>query len=147
MGASSTLRQQIIIECHNSPLGCHSGIVAVQWIKKYFHWSGIRRLVTEWIHTYDICQRYKTEHCALLGLLQTLPVVSHAWQHISMDFIEKLARSMGYDTIWIFIDRFTNFDHFIPLRHPFSAASLAEVYFEQLFKLYGALASIVSDRD
>lgn len=54
---------------------------------------------------------------------------------------------MGYDTICIVNDKFTKFGHFIALKHPFSAASLAKICFDQLFKLHGAPASIVSNRD
>lgn len=107
---SSTHRQKTIIECHNSPTGGHFGIVAtVKRIKIYFYWSGIQGMVTEWVRAYDIYQHCKTEQYTPPGLFQPLPIASQAWQHISMDFIEKLPRPTGYDTIWVVIDRFTKF--------------------------------------
>jgi hypothetical protein len=38
-----------------------------------------------------------------------------------MDFIEKLPKSEGYDTIMVVVDCFSKYAHFMPLKHPFSA--------------------------
>ena len=46
------------------------------------------------------------------------------------------------------VDRFTKFVHFVPLSHPYSAAKVAQLYMQYVFKLHGMLmlATIVSDR-
>jgi hypothetical protein len=64
-----------------------------------------------------------------------------------MDFIEKLPKSEGYDTIMVVVDRFSKYVHFFPLKHLFSAQLVAQVILDNVVKLHGVPQSIVSDRD
>jgi transposase InsO family protein len=47
----------------------------------------------------------------------------------------------------VVVDKFTKFAHFLPLHHPFSAAHVAKVFIDNVYKLHGLPQSIVSDRD
>ena len=80
------------------------------------------------------------------GLLQPLPIPEGAWQDISMDFI-GLPKSEGYDVILVIVDRFTKSAHFIPIKHPFTAPTIARAVFDNVVKLHGMPKTIVSDRD
>lgn len=64
-----------------------------------------------------------------------------------MDFIKSLPKSLGYDVVFVVVDKLTKFFHFIPLSHPYKAAKVAAVFMKEVFKLHGMLKSIVSDRD
>ncbi|KAG8646053.1 hypothetical protein MANES_10G117250v8, partial [Manihot esculenta] len=46
--------------------------------------------------------------------------------HISKDFIEQLPKSKDKDTILVVVCRFTKYGHFIPLAHPFTAATVVK---------------------
>jgi hypothetical protein len=45
------------------------------------------------------------------------------------------------------VDRFTKFAHFIPMRHPYTAESVAKLFLENVYRLHGLLESIISDSD
>ena len=64
-----------------------------------------------------------------------------------MDFIEGLPKSEGFSAILVVVDRFTKVSHFLPLKHPFTAASVAKVFLNNIVRLHGLPLSIVSDRD
>jgi hypothetical protein len=63
-----------------------------------------------------------------------------------MDFID-LPKSDGYNAILVVVDRYTKYSHFIPLKHPYSAPTVARQFIDVIVKLHGMPHSIVSDRD
>lgn len=65
-----------------------------------------------------------------------------------MDFIIKLPiTSNGHDSIWVVVDRLPKFVHFLPIREDYKMERLAQMYVNEVLKLYGIPLSIISDRD
>jgi transposase InsO family protein len=64
-----------------------------------------------------------------------------------MDFIEGLPTLGTTNCIMVVVDKFTRYAHFIPLRHPFTAARVATAYLDHVFKLHGLPKVMISDRD
>lgn len=64
-----------------------------------------------------------------------------------MDFIEAFPKVGGKSVVLTVVDRFSKYAHFIPLGHPYSAASVAQAFFDGIVRLHGFPCSIVSDRD
>jgi len=117
-----------------------------RWRASFFNAHALRR-VREFVRGCTTCQRNKSEHLHPAGLLQPLPVPSEVWSDISMDFIEAFPKVGGKSVVLTVVDRFSKYAHFIPLGHPYSAASVARAFFDDIVRLHGFPCSIVSDRD
>ena len=133
-------QQHILQALHASGIGGHSGIQATYHrVKSLFAWPKLKETVTQFVQACTVCQQAKVEHVRLPGLLQPLPVPDRAWKVVSLDFIEGLPKSQGYDTILVVIDKFSKYSHFLPLAHLFSALSVAHLYFNNVYKLHGPM--------
>lgn len=104
-------------------------------------------MVREFIQGCDVCQRHKTANLQPAGLLQPLPVPQQIWADVSLDFIEGLPSSRGKNVILVVIDRFSKYGHFVAISHPYTAISIARIFFDNIFKLHGLPETMVSDRD
>jgi hypothetical protein len=148
VGADSDLQQKLLAAFHCSAVGGHSGMpVTYARLKQLFAWKGMKRAVQQFVSLCTVCQQAKADRAKLPRLLQPLPVPTALWQIISMDFIEALPRSQNYTCILVVVDTFTKYANFLPLRHPFTALSVAKVFHDHIYKHHGLPQSIVSDRD
>ena len=65
-----------------------------------------------------------------------------------MDFVMDLPRTFrGYDSIWVIVDRLTKSTHFLPIKKTYPLSRFAKIYIEEIVKLHGVPASVVSNRD
>ena len=82
-----------------------------------------------------------------IRLLQPLPVPDFAWQVVCLDFIEGLPKSNHCNCILVVVDKFSKYNHFILLTHPFTAIQVAVQFMDHVFKLHGMPQAMISDRD
>lgn len=64
-----------------------------------------------------------------------------------MDFIEGLPRLERKEVIFMVVDRFSKYAHLMTLSHPYSAVMVAKTFMENVYKLHGMPATIMSDGD
>ncbi|KAF8389533.1 hypothetical protein HHK36_024048 [Tetracentron sinense] len=148
ISATSPRRWEILKELHASPTGGHSGYLkTMKRMARNVYWQGMNKEIKSFVAECDVCQRHKGETVAPPGLLQPLPIPSQIWMDISMDFIVGLPPSQGKTVILVVVDRLSKYAHFTAMSHPYTASSVAHAYVENVFKLHGMPASIVSDRD
>jgi hypothetical protein len=148
IGSATNLKDTISTSLHASAVGGHSGIRATYHrVKKLFHWPNMKKTVEKFVSECAVCQRAKGEHCHYPGLLVPLPVPTMAWHFITMDFIEGLPKSGNKDVILVVVDRLTKYAHFIDLAHPYTAHTVAQVFIDNIFRLHGPPASLLTDRD
>lgn len=146
--AVEKLRTTILEWLHGSGQGGHSGRdKTVQRVKGIFYWKGMSKDIQAFLRNCVVCQQCKYETTASPGLLQPLPIPEAVWTDISMDFIDGLPPSFGKTVILVIVDRFSKAAHFLALRHPYTASSVAQLFLDNFFKLHGFPRSIVSDRD
>jgi hypothetical protein len=148
IGKDTELRKELLLSFHGDSVGGHSGVLATyKRIGAVFYWKGLKNDVKKMVAECDICQRNKSDLAAYPGLMQPLPIPDKVWNDISMDFIEQLPKSQGRSVIMVVVDRLSKYSHFIALSHPYTASSVATAFMDNVYKLHGLLATIVSDRD
>jgi hypothetical protein len=141
---ASTLWLVLLAQAHESG---HEGVQKAHRWRTSFYNSKALQSVREFVRSCAVCQQHKTQHLHPAGLLQPLLIPSMVWADISMDFIEGFPKVGGKSVVLTVVDQFSKYGHFIALGHPYSAASVAKAFFDEIVKLHGLPCSIVSDRD
>ena len=111
------------------------------------YWEGMKKEIKRWVDECSVCQQNKYQALSPTGHLQPFPIPFQIWDDLTMDFIEGLLKSEGFDAIMVVVDRLSKYAHFSPLKHPFTTKSVAAVFVKDIVRLHGMPRSIVSDRD
>ncbi|GJS76117.1 retrotransposon protein, putative, ty3-gypsy subclass [Tanacetum coccineum] len=141
--------EAVLTEAHNSPFSIHPGSTKVyRDLKQNFWWNGMKQDVARFVAKCLACQQVKIEHQRASGLLQPLDILTWKLEQISMDFITGLPCTFKKnDAIWVVVDRLTKSAHFLPIQIGYSVSKLARIFQQEIVRLHGTPASIVSDRD
>ncbi|KAA0043594.1 peroxidase 64 [Cucumis melo var. makuwa] len=62
-----------------------------------------------------------------------------------MDFVEGLPEANGFEVIFVVMDCLSKYGHFIALKHPYTAKTIANLFVKKIVRLHGF--PIVSVRD
>jgi hypothetical protein len=128
----------LLDEFHKTPTGGHSGFLRTyRRIADTLYWVGMQKQVRDYVRACDTCQRQKYSATTPGGLLQPLPIPNAIWEDISLDFIIGLPKSKAYDAILVVVDRLSKYGHFILLKHPYTAKSIAETFIKEIVRLHG----------
>ena len=97
------------------------------------------------------CKTSKPNNQKLFGLLHLLPVPSRPWEGISIDFVRPFPESKSclgpFDMICTVICLLTSIVHIILSKQTYRAREIAEIVFENIYKLYRLFNYIVSNQD
>jgi len=104
------------------------------------------RNVGRYVEGCNLCQRMKNRTEELVGKLKLNEVLKKLWTHLTVDFITKLLVVAGKNTILVVCDRLSKITHFVVITEGILAEELARLFRDNVWKLYGLLESIVSDR-
>ena len=135
---------KLLEQFHTSALGGHEG--ALKTFKRLcseVYWRGMRRDTVNYIKSCQICQENKYSTLSPAGLRSPLPLPQQIWSDISLDFVEGLPTSKGFNCILVVVDRLSKYSHFLALKHPFTAKTVAEVFIREIVRLHGFPSSMV----
>lgn len=141
------LRSRVLQWVHSSKIACHPGTHrTLELLRQRFWWPSVSTDTREFVAACSLCARGKASHQPPAGPLHPLPVPHRPWSHIAVDFVTGLPPSQGNTVILTIVDRFSKGVHYIPLPKLPSAFETAELLVNQVFRLHGIPADIVSDR-
>ena len=82
---------ELISRHHDDPLAGHFGIKKIQeLVARKYYWPIFRHDVEDYVRGYDVCLASKAVCHKPYGNLQSLPVPTHRWNNLSMDFVTGL---------------------------------------------------------
>ncbi|KAI3771892.1 hypothetical protein L6452_03063 [Arctium lappa] len=142
-------RELLLEDAHKSKYSIHPGSTKMYRDLKLLYWWPVMKLdVARYVEQCVTCLQVKAEHQKPYGSLQSLEIPEWKWEHITMDFVTKLPKTLkGHDAIWVIVDRLTKSAHFLAMRETLPMDKLAKLYIDEVISRHGVPLSIVSDRD
>ncbi|CCO34997.1 Retrotransposable element Tf2 155 kDa protein type 2 [Rhizoctonia solani AG-1 IB] len=139
------IKQQLLSHFHDSLVSGHQGRArTLELISFHYYWPAMKFQVNRYVESCEICQRNKghVQHFAL----KLLSVPAGPWEDVSYDFIVKLPKCRGNNSILVVVDGFSKMVHFIPCKETATAEDIAQLFLEHVWKLHGTPKHTVSDR-
>ena len=137
---------------HDNPLAEHFSIDKTKdLVGQKYYWPSLQRDIEAYVKGCDVCLSSKAVRHKPYGDLQSLPIPTHRWKDLSMDFVTGLPISTdwkgdSYDSILVIVDRLTKMVHYEPVKVTIDAPGLAEVIIDVVVRYHGLPDSIISDR-
>ena len=148
--SEQSIREVLIRQAH-SILAHLSDEKTVTYMRDQVWWKTMVNDVTAYCKTCQTCAISKPGHGKPHGKLKTMPVPKYPWQYVGLDFVGPLPGSsnrMGeFDMICVIIDILTSMVHLVPSKQTYRATDIAELMFENVYKLHGIPERLISDRD
>ncbi|KAG7547976.1 Integrase catalytic core [Arabidopsis suecica] len=143
-----SLRDLFVREAHGGGLMGHFGVAkTLSVMQDHFYWPHLKRDVERICERCVVCKHAKSK-VQPHGLYTPLPIPTHPWNDISMDFVVGLPRTKtGRDSIFVVVDRFSKMAYFIACHKTDDALHIANLFFKEIVRLHGMPRTIVSDRD
>ena len=110
-------KAEILYEAHNIPTSAHPGKERTyQKAAQSYFWIGMYEDCARYVRGCKICQQYKSDQRAKIGLMGTREV-TRPWQAMCTDLMGEFPRSNnGYKYLLIFEDMFSRFIICTPIR-------------------------------
>ena len=101
-------------------------------ITQKYYWPTLRHSVEAYVKGYDVCLAFKAVCYKPYSDLQSLPVRTHQWKNLLMDFVTGLPVSINwkrdsYNSILVIVDRLTKRVPYKPVKITLNASGLAKV--------------------
>jgi hypothetical protein len=111
-----------------------------------YYWRGIIYDVARYVRNCYACRRSSMPRDKTPGLLYPLPIPTHAWEHVMMDYCSFNQDKHGYDNILVIIDRLSKQAITIPCYKTIDICEQARLYLMYVYRYYGPPTTILLDR-
>ncbi len=145
------IKTKLISRHYDDPLAGDFGINKIRELIAWkYYWPTFRRNVQTYVTGCNVCLASKSMMHKPYNDLQSLPVPTHQWKDLSIDFVTGLSVSSNwkgetYESILVIIDRLTKIIYYKPVKVTIDPPTLAEVIIEAVVRHHGLSDSIVSD--
>ena len=115
------IRTELISRHYDDLLAGHFSIKKTrELVARKYYWETLRHDVEVYVRGCDVCLASKAVRHKPYGNLQQLPVPTHHWKDLSMDFVTGLPQSAdwrgdGYDSILVIVNWLTKMVHYEPV--------------------------------
>ena len=148
------IRKEFVKEQHELPAHGHQGTDKTwERMSRDYYFPGMRKMIQDTVANCDLCNKSKSSRHATYGLLKPNETPSRAWTSVAFDFIVKLPVSeepmtgVGYDAIWVIVERTTRYGYFIPYKESSNTKELAYAFNRVIVAQHGLPEEIITDRD
>lgn len=130
---------------HDSALAGHPGVDRTYHkLAQLFYFTGMRRVITDYVKACIHCQRYKANNAKPPGLLQT-PIMNQRNEVLAIDLFGPLPDGdQGERWIFLIEDTATRWIELFPLKDA-TAEACARILIQEFFMRYGIPRRIISD--
>ena len=142
---------ELISRHHNNPLAGYFGIKKIcKLVAQKYYWPTFCHNVDNYVKGCDVYLASKAVRHKPYNDLQSLPVFSHYWKDLLIDFVTGVPISTdwkgdSYDSILVIVDRLTKMVRYKPVKVTINALGLAEVIINVVVRHHGLSDSIVTD--
>ncbi|KAJ0170024.1 hypothetical protein K1T71_014630 [Dendrolimus kikuchii] len=135
----------ILKKLHDSPTAGHPGIDRTYHkVAQLYYFTGMRRIITDYVKACIHCQRYKATNAKPPGLLQT-PVMNQRSEVLAIDLFGPLPEGdQGERWILLVEDTATRWTELYALQDA-TAEACARILIEEYFMRFGLPRRIISD--
>jgi hypothetical protein len=151
LGPRAPSFREAVIHHGHEVLGHLGPQKTLSYLRHFFWWPLMHKDVFDFCRSCEHCARGKTGTQRPYGLLHPLPIPPRPWSWAALDFMvglpQVLYRGSLVDSLLTVTDMFSKMVHLFPLSSKASAADVAEIYHDGIYRLHGMQATIVSDRD
>ena len=118
----------------------------LELVHRGYSWPSLHADVQQFCKSCVTCIRSKPQCHKPYGSLKQPSIPERPWNSISIDFIEKLPSSSGFDTILVIVGQLTKQVIFIPAYDTITSADLACLFILHVFSKHSVSSYVISDR-
>ncbi|MBW0474748.1 hypothetical protein O181_014463 [Austropuccinia psidii MF-1] len=112
-------------------------------------WPKWGQELSEYISTFERCQKSNRKHVKKYGILQHIEEPKHPWETINMDWVTGLVPGgkENFNAFLFIVDRFSKSVRCLPFHKEDTAMDTALLFWNNIISTFGVPKIIISDRD